>query len=274
MFGIFATGFSQKPQNTSRILVQSTDGRISEQTLNQSVAIISNRLKNFGSGTFEVSKGPGKNQIQIVLGETWDLKFAEKLVTQKGEIGFYETYYYKSVNEILKGNTTLFSLLHTKLPGDSTATIVCTTEAGKKVADQYLNSAKKGAGCKFVWNNLFENPDICLYALKTEKGSGVIMKGTDIESFQFGNDSVWHLNYINFNCKQPAIRLWSDITKRNINKAIAIVMDNNVIYAPVVRCEIPGGKNTITGDFTPAQLKFIAAVGNSGELPVSLKVVK
>ena len=61
---------------------------------------------------------------------------------------------------------------------------------------------------------------------------------------------------------------------KNINNAIAIVLDNKVIYAPVLKSVIEGGKCSITGDFTKPQVQYLAALCNNGELPVSFKVVK
>jgi SecD/SecF fusion protein len=63
------------------------------------------------------------------------------------------------------------------------------------------------------------------------------------------------------------------LLRRNNGKALAIVLDGKVVFAPVVQGEIAGGHCTITGGFTTAQVKYIAAIGSNGELPVGFKVV-
>ena len=72
--------------------------------------------------------------------------------------------------------------------------------------------------------------------------------------------------------KQPAIASWADFTKRNIDNAI--VLDDNVIYSPFFRSVIDRGSCIFTGDFTIAEIKYMAIVINNGELPVSFSVVK
>ena len=74
--------------------------------------------------------------------------------------------------------------------------------------------------------------------------------------------------------KKPAVGIWADATKRNMNKAIAIMLDGKVLLAPVVRSEITGGRSSITGNFTQLEAKNIAAMVGNGELPVNLQVVK
>jgi preprotein translocase subunit SecD len=53
--------------------------------------------------------------------------------------------------------------------------------------------------------------------------------------------------------------LFAAITKENINKRLAIVLDGHLYSAPVIRSEISGGKAQITGHFTEAEAKALAA---------------
>ena len=274
IFGIIAMGFTTKPDNTRLILIQSTDSKMSQTNLSRSAEIITNRLKNYSTAKFEIAVIPGKNQIQLTLNNSWDLKIAEQLATQKGSLEFYETYNYKGVSELLKGDGMLLTLLNGKVPGDTNPQIGCTTSAGTSKVDKYVNAAGLDQVCKFVWNNTFEDSEVCLYALKLVDGKGVILNGADIESFKISHDSKRNQDDLNFSFKKSVIPVWADITKRNIGNAIAMVLDGKVIFAPVVRDEITGGNCTVSGGFTTAQVKYIVAIGSNGELPVSFKVVK
>ena len=93
LFGMIATGFLQKPETNNQILLHATNRKITSIELSQSADIIRSRLNNFSTEKSEVTIIQGKNQIKIVLADKWDLKFAEKLVTQKGSLAFYETFF-------------------------------------------------------------------------------------------------------------------------------------------------------------------------------------
>jgi len=53
--------------------------------------------------------------------------------------------------------------------------------------------------------------------------------------------------------------LFADITRENLNKRLAIVLNGHLYSAPVIRSEIPGGKALITGSFTEAEASELAA---------------
>jgi preprotein translocase subunit SecD len=52
---------------------------------------------------------------------------------------------------------------------------------------------------------------------------------------------------------------FANITKENINKRLAMVMDGQLYSAPVIRSEIPGGKAIVSGNFTEEEAKKLAA---------------
>jgi preprotein translocase subunit SecD len=67
--------------------------------------------------------------------------------------------------------------------------------------------------------------------------------------------------------------LWAEATRKNLNKSIAVVLDNQVIYDPLVREEISNGSCIITGNFTAEELQYFSILGNNGELPVAFRIV-
>ncbi len=271
--GIIAMGFVNKPQ-THTILIQSTDSKTSALTLSQSADIITKRLQAFSLEKFEIKIISGKNQIQVVLSGMLDLKVAESLITQKGKLEFYEAYSHHELFQLLKGDSTLLTYLDKGNHYESSPEIGCTSATEMKSIVQYLNSLKLGDKCKFAWSNFFNGPEVCLYALRMEERNRIPLTGFDIQSFEVKHDVDRQKDNILFKFKTPAIQVWADVTKRNIDKAIAMVLDNNVLYAPVVRGEIKGGNCEISGDFTPTQVQFIAAIGANGELPVDFILMK
>ena len=69
-------------------------------------------------------------------------------------------------------------------------------------------------------------------------------------------------------------RRWGQITKNNIGRAVAIVLDDRVYSAPNVQVEITNGNSIITGNFTPEQTRDLANVLNSGKMPAPAKIVQ
>ncbi len=66
---------------------------------------------------------------------------------------------------------------------------------------------------------------------------------------------------------------FAEITKRNINKPLAIFLDDELLEAPTVQQEIIGGDAVITGKFTIEQVKKIASQLNGGALKVPVKII-
>ena len=69
-------------------------------------------------------------------------------------------------------------------------------------------------------------------------------------------------------------RKWASITKQNIGRGIAIVLDGYVYSAPRVNDEISGGRSEITGNFTVEQTQDLANVLKSGKMPAPAKIVQ
>jgi preprotein translocase subunit SecD len=100
----------------------------------------------------------------------------------------------------------------------------------------------------------------------------VILEGKNIESMKsMLNQSDRPYAAIQF--KKEAVSLWAEATRKNLNKSIAVVLDNQVIYDPLVREEISNGSCIITGNFTAEELQYFSILGNNGELPVAFRIV-
>ena len=68
-------------------------------------------------------------------------------------------------------------------------------------------------------------------------------------------------------------RRWAALTKANLQRSVAIVLDNNVYSAPNVETEITGGNSKITGNFTAEDTRDLANVLKSGKMPAPAKIV-
>lgn len=274
VFGIIANGFKNQSRPKNSILIQSTDNKTSSVTLSQSAKIISGRLHDFSSAKFDLKIIPEKNQIQVIFTDNSDLNTVESLLTQQGTFAFYATYNHERLAELLKSDNHLFSLLNVKNSAPSSAEIGFTTIAGVEKVNNYLKTLGFNQQCKFVWSQPSKDAEVCLYALRLENGKGALLTGSDIESAKYNQDKGSGSYMIAIDFKKAAVPIWADATKRNINNSIAIVLDNQVIMAPMIRSVIEGGKCEISGNFSQTETRYIAALGNNGELPVSFKVIQ
>lgn len=79
---------------------------------------------------------------------------------------------------------------------------------------------------------------------------------------------------INFEMKPEGAIEFARITRENVGKQLAIVLDGKVQTAPVIRTEIPGGTGSISGNYTVEEAKRTATLLNSGALPIKAEIVE
>jgi preprotein translocase subunit SecD len=250
------------------ILIQASDKNIPTELLSQSAKIISDRLKDFSNSQPEVSVNQQKKQIKVVFSGDQDLKTIENLVVHKGEIEFYETYDHDGIVELLSGYNHLFTLL-TKSEIDNGGTkIGCTTASGMANVNAYLNQLSLGRKCRFVWSQDFDKPNVCLYALKITGDKGSVITGNEIESAKYDQDRI------KIKLRPQAAGVWAEATRRNLNKVIAIVLDDNVISAPTVKSSIESGELEISGSYSKTEAGYIASILNNGALPAEFVIVR
>ncbi len=79
---------------------------------------------------------------------------------------------------------------------------------------------------------------------------------------------------VSFVLDKEGARLFGEMTKNNIDRSLAIVLDDKVITAPVIRSVIAGGRGEISGSFTVAEANELALLLRAGALPAPLNVVE
>jgi len=80
-------------------------------------------------------------------------------------------------------------------------------------------------------------------------------------------------NTVNMRMNDAGAQAWATLTRNNIGRPIAIVLDNNVYSYPNVNNEITGGQSEITGNFTPEEANDLANVLKSGKMSAKVDVV-
>lgn len=79
---------------------------------------------------------------------------------------------------------------------------------------------------------------------------------------------------VNFKLDKEGARRFGDMTKHNVGRVLAVVLDNKVVTAPVIRTAIQGGSGEISGSFTSASANDLALLLRAGALPAPLNVIE
>ena len=127
---------------------------------------------------------------------------------------------------------------------------------------------------------LASHPPADLEILDGEGGSKylidkrVLVSGGDLVDAQPGFDQRNGQPIVNFRFNSSGARKFAEVTKANVGKPFAIVLDNKVISAPVINEPIPGGAGQISGNFTVQSANDLAILLRAGALPAPLTVVE
>ena len=118
--------------------------------------------------------------------------------------------------------------------------------------------------------NVFE-----LHAIKVTSSNGrAPLEGDVITDASDEFNNLTGAPEVSMKMNPEGARRWASLTKANIGKAIAIVLDNSVYSAPRVSSEIDGGQSAISGNFTVEMTKDLANTLKSGRMPAPARIVQ
>ena len=100
------------------------------------------------------------------------------------------------------------------------------------------------------------------------------MQGDDLTDAQPGFDQRTNEPIISFRFNQSGARRFGNFTRDNVGRPFAIVLDDKVLSAPVIREPILGGSGQISGSFTVESANTLAVQLRSGALPTKLTIVE
>lgn len=114
-----------------------------------------------------------------------------------------------------------------------------------------------------------------LYAIRTNRsmkpdlsGDVVTSARADVDQNRLGSAEP----QVSMSMNQEGAQIWARLTKENIGRSIAIVLDGVVYSAPNVNSEITGGQSSISGNFTIEEANDLANVLNSGKMETSVVI--
>lgn len=113
-----------------------------------------------------------------------------------------------------------------------------------------------------------------LYAIKSSGSDGKAPLKEDMIIDAEGTTDYYGKPCLSIVMNQDGADRWARMTKSNIGRAIAIVMNHYVFSAPNVGSEITGGRSEVTGHFTKEEVRDLACILKFGVMPASITIVE
>ena len=182
----------------------------------------------------------------------------------------------------LKKMHPLLSMLQT-IPGEALSLVgyasVRDTAAVNKIIYGQLAKQILPSDLKLLWSakpedGLNKKNVYGLYALKVTTSDGRAPLEGDVVTDAKDQFDQHGRPEVSMTMNSEGAREWAALTKANVGKAIAIVLDGVVYSAPRVNGEITGGQSSISGNFTIEDTKDLANTLESGRMPAPAKIVQ
>ena len=208
--------------------------RIKENAVNQGLETIRNRVDQFGVAEPTIQR-QGNRRILIQLPGIKDTERAIRLIGKTARLEF------KLVDETVSIEEAL-----TKMPE----------------GNEILNQRKEN-----------KEGEITLSPFLLKKRA--VLTGETLTSAEVRYDtSQYNEPYVSLNFNSYGASVFFQVTRENVKKRLAIVLDDIVHSAPVIQDAIPGGQAQITGGFTTEEAKDLALVLRAGALPAPVSILE
>ena len=270
--------------------------QVQDNVDNSATNVLRNRIDQFGvvSPNIQVLQGK-QGQILLELPGVKDHERVRDLLQRSANLEFYETY---TADQLQNS----FNALMNRLMADTTynaAPLVALLQAGGHGATVgYAPDAKTMAAVDLLLDSPYakstlpsdlrlrwavspsvhvdaqgneHNFGYALYALRAHGGKAVL-DGKAVSDASSNFDPL-RGNEVSMRMNSEGARAWARITRQNIGRQVAIVLDNQVYSAPNVNDEISGGSSSITGDFSIEEARDLANVLKSGRMDAKVHII-
>ena len=287
-------------QLNGKVSLQSTDQEVADvlaaevkASLDNSFNVLRSRIDRFGVVQPNMQSVEGaRGRILIELPGVTDKDRVERLLQGSANLQFWETFSAQEIaqeilpalnelNETLVANeeTALFPALVPQTGANAIvghSLVKDTMVVNNAIARAFADQTFMKEDIRFAWSVspiAAEQPMYVLYALKTGGNGNASMEGNVIEDAKAEFTQNGSRPCVTMQMTPDAAREWALLTEVNIDKAIAIVLDNCVYSAPNVSSKIPNGRSEITGNFTIEETQDLANVLRSGKLSAPMNIV-
>ncbi len=207
---------------------------IAELAVDQALEKIRNRIDQFGVAEPDIRR-QGKNRILLQLPGIKDAQRAKDLIGRTAQLEFK-----------LVDNAGLQAAINGNVP------------PGRQLLYQVVEDPETGRKTKTP------------FLLKKR----TLLTGDNLTDARVQIDSQYNNPYVSLEFDKKGARIFERITDENTGKRLAIVLDEHVASAPVIKEKISGGRAQITGNFTMNQARDLAIVLRAGALPAPVKILE
>jgi len=232
---LYSSGKADRGINYFLGLTDREIGNIEQGAIDQALETIRNRIDQYGVSEPTIQK-ESMNRILIQLPGVKDPQRAMKLIGQTAVLEFKVVDEKNSLNEALKGNVA---------PGSEILY--------QRVYDPETNRTKKTP---------------MLVRKRT------LMTGDVIEDARMEMGQDFNQPHVAIRFNPRGARLFDQIAAEHVNHRLAIVLDQNIYSAPVIRQTHYGGQAVIEGNFTPDEAHDLAIVLRAGSLPAPVEIAE
>ena len=232
---------------------------IEQNAVNQSLEIIRNRIDQFGVAEPVVLK-QGDDQIIVQLPGVRDPQRAMALIGQTAQLEFK---------------------LVADAPGINPAQLVAeAVQAGhwqEGDSRRQLNSAvqhKLPRGTEIYFERVVDNLTRQESRIAILLENPILMTGDMVKNAQVRIGGTFNEPYVSIDLTGHGGQVFANITENNVSRRLAIILDENVRSAPVIRERILGGSAQISGNFTHAEATDLAIVLRVGALPAPVDIIQ
>ena len=289
-----------------RISQASTDAEVEavireevKAAVDNSYNVLRTRIDRFGvvQPNIQAIEG-GMGRIMIELPGVKEPERVRKLLQGSANLEFWETYSNEEISKVVFPALEELDQRIAKASADSVVSPLmsrlrgaygsqCTVAVVHYNDTAAVNKMLAGADAKmvlprdlrFMWSvDAYEADSTKSYyelnAIKlTERNGAAPLAGDVISDAKAGFDNNG-LPCVDMQMNVDGARKWATLTKKNINRAIAIVLDGYVYSAPNVMGEISGGRSQITGNFTIEATQDLANVLRSGKMAAPVRIIQ
>ena len=273
-----------------RINIKSSDKQVIsvlkselKSMLKRSMNVLQLRIDQFGVESPIVKLRDVEGRILVELPGIKEPERIRKLLQTSAKLDFWETYEYAQLQQaFIEADTVLarINIVNDVHPFMGPF-IGIVRKQEMNIIDSLLNlqHVKKllPSNVIFKWSVNAQNREeqFCnLYALKVTNSDGSsALSGDVVVEAKADFSQNMKRQFVSIRMNDEGAKAWEKLTRDNIGKSIAMVLDDLVFTAPHVPTEIPGGMSEISGVFTEEEAQDLAILLNSGQLAASFMLV-
>ncbi len=234
---------------------------IKDHILNQVLEVIRNRIDQFGVAEAVITK-EGSDKIVVQLPGLKDPQRAIRVIGQTAQLEF------KLVDEDTMRKID-FNALMQKLIKEGKIKPGADLKEWRKVLKPYI---PRDSEFYFLVEKDRKTGRIIKKPIVLKKQT--LLTGKYLKNAQVRINPEFNEPYVWLEFDSRGAKIFEQITANNVGKRLAIVLDNVVRSAPVIREKISGGEAQITGSFTMEEASDLALVLRAGALPAPVKILQ